>query len=660
MKLPRMNGGNLVEEIKRRKSQNLFYSESELIKHFYALVCGVDYLHKKKIFHGDIKVNNILLDDEGNMKLSDIGSAKSIEDEDLFDMFSGSDGAVLYKAPEIIKHERALQESDLKIEDERKAFLMESLLKKENLFLADAWSLGLTLLEICLLKVRLVHLNDPEERLQKLRAETSQRYQSGILNLLFGLLKVDPKERLRVSTVKLRLEEDFGEILANGGGFQKASGNLEIFKEMTEKMMRVFEENQKIKEEKLNLCEERIEKLQIEIEKIKIQQRKNEEIIQVLKQENLSLLEKLQEQTNPIKDLQKKWDKWFEISGEDYVSIQARETLTITDDILNDFTEDLVQECSKQKLWGKMERLEIQIDGPKSLTDQGLKTFSSQLGPKLSNIRYLVLDMDSWEGITDEGLKEFSMHVCPKLRNVQYLELDMGGWDQITDEGIKIFASRLGPQLLNIKSLILGMDDGNQITDDGLKALTSQLAPKITKTERLILGMNNWSLITNNGLKILTSQVLSQLASVRNLELDMGEWSQITDEGLEIFALQLGPQLNKVESLVLGMHSWRVFALKLISRLENGIIEHFDFDMGDWNRVTDKGLREFVSKLCDVSHLELNVSNLKKITSQGGENIVLRIVQKMASLEELGLYLGEAMKDNLKNKFKGIPKVHIS
>jgi len=54
--------GTLLEDVQEKKGENNSYSEEEIICHFYSLVCGVEYLHnKKKIFHGDIKPENLLL-----------------------------------------------------------------------------------------------------------------------------------------------------------------------------------------------------------------------------------------------------------------------------------------------------------------------------------------------------------------------------------------------------------------------------------------------------------------------------------------------------------------------------------------------------------------------------------------------------------------------
>lgn len=45
---------------------------------FKQLIEGVAYLHKNKIFHRDIKSANILLNDEGEVKLADFGLGRKV------------------------------------------------------------------------------------------------------------------------------------------------------------------------------------------------------------------------------------------------------------------------------------------------------------------------------------------------------------------------------------------------------------------------------------------------------------------------------------------------------------------------------------------------------------------------------------------------------
>lgn len=60
---------------------------------------GISYLHANGIVHRDIKLDNILLDGHGNVKIGDFGVSKKIGSNDL--LFEQC-GTPAYIAPEIV------------------------------------------------------------------------------------------------------------------------------------------------------------------------------------------------------------------------------------------------------------------------------------------------------------------------------------------------------------------------------------------------------------------------------------------------------------------------------------------------------------------------------------------------------------------------------
>lgn len=64
--------------------QNYGAFEEALVGKFVRqILTGLDYLHEREIIHRDIKGANILVDNKGNIKISDFGISKKVEDSAL-------------------------------------------------------------------------------------------------------------------------------------------------------------------------------------------------------------------------------------------------------------------------------------------------------------------------------------------------------------------------------------------------------------------------------------------------------------------------------------------------------------------------------------------------------------------------------------------------
>ena len=62
-------GGNLLNHVRRRQR----LTEREAKYFFEQLMVGIAYIHSRGLVHGDIKLENILLDNEGRVKVCDFG-----------------------------------------------------------------------------------------------------------------------------------------------------------------------------------------------------------------------------------------------------------------------------------------------------------------------------------------------------------------------------------------------------------------------------------------------------------------------------------------------------------------------------------------------------------------------------------------------------------
>ena len=68
-------GGDLLSYVRKRRKLN-----ETLAKYlFKQIIEGIGYIHSKNILHRDIKLENILLDDKGHIKIADFGVGKQIK-----------------------------------------------------------------------------------------------------------------------------------------------------------------------------------------------------------------------------------------------------------------------------------------------------------------------------------------------------------------------------------------------------------------------------------------------------------------------------------------------------------------------------------------------------------------------------------------------------
>ena len=69
-------GGDLLQLVKRKRA----LTEREARPIFRQLVYGVAHCHCRSVLHRDIKLDNILLSDNGNVKVCDFGISRTLED----------------------------------------------------------------------------------------------------------------------------------------------------------------------------------------------------------------------------------------------------------------------------------------------------------------------------------------------------------------------------------------------------------------------------------------------------------------------------------------------------------------------------------------------------------------------------------------------------
>jgi len=141
-------------------------------KYMFQLRDGIQYLFSKNIIHRDLKPQNILLDDNFNLIITDFGLAKHFQNNEMMETMCGSP---LYMAPEIMKRENYSIQSDL-------------------------WSLGVILYQMLYAKLpyfsKSMILLNKEINTKSVDYTCIYKISDDCTDLIKSMLVKDPKERI--------------------------------------------------------------------------------------------------------------------------------------------------------------------------------------------------------------------------------------------------------------------------------------------------------------------------------------------------------------------------------------------------------------------------------------------------------------------------------
>lgn len=112
-----LEGGNLFRKLKKNKQG---FTEELAFRYFADVLAGLQFLHENGLCHRDVKLENLLLDTEGNVKLCDFGTCAYFNSAERKTYC----GTKAYMAPEMLE-------------------------KSGHNEKVDVWSLGILLYEFC-------------------------------------------------------------------------------------------------------------------------------------------------------------------------------------------------------------------------------------------------------------------------------------------------------------------------------------------------------------------------------------------------------------------------------------------------------------------------------------------------------------------------------
>lgn len=193
-----LRGGDLHSLLKKEG-----YFEENIVRQYTAeIVLALEYIHSLKIVHRDLKPDNILIGNDGHIKLTDFGLSEiGLYQSDFFldDIIQDKDN----KSPNTPLQQ---EEDNLEIFGTPDYLAPELLLGIEHSFGVDLWALGVLIFELL---TGCPPFNDqsPEDIFDNILSLDIPWPEEGLLpesgiDLIKKLLVLDPKERLNIQQVK--------------------------------------------------------------------------------------------------------------------------------------------------------------------------------------------------------------------------------------------------------------------------------------------------------------------------------------------------------------------------------------------------------------------------------------------------------------------------
>ena len=117
--------GDLANAVKTARAKSEHFSETNVMQWFVQICMSLEYIHRRKILHRDLKTQNIFLTKNNTLKLGDFGISKVLENTN--DHAMTVQGTPYYMSPEVCQN-------------------------KPYTYTSDVWALGCILYELCTLK----------------------------------------------------------------------------------------------------------------------------------------------------------------------------------------------------------------------------------------------------------------------------------------------------------------------------------------------------------------------------------------------------------------------------------------------------------------------------------------------------------------------------
>ena len=174
-----MNNGDLLTFYKANKALQKQIPEDKMWDIFFKSISGLKYIHEKGLIHRDIKLENLFLDDNFNIKIGDFNVSATIDSQaaqnfaenqqELDSMVSGQTvvGTAGYMAPEVKRNERMEYKYGPK---------------------ADVFSMGISFFELC-------YGDKPYQRVNKNVYYQKKLYSKELNDIVDQMIEKDDRRR---------------------------------------------------------------------------------------------------------------------------------------------------------------------------------------------------------------------------------------------------------------------------------------------------------------------------------------------------------------------------------------------------------------------------------------------------------------------------------
>ena len=595
---------SLADLLQQHVQKKTKFSKQDLVNHFDSLLSAVAYLREQNISHRNIKPENILFDEAGAMRVTEIGSANIAKLRER---------NTLYVAPEISQM---------------------TPVSEDEWFSADVWSVGMVMLEMCDQLNTLTSVQESVKNfaysdisLSQIRSrieEVGQKYENGqkLAQVLSLMLDSEASSRPTFSQVKWLLIEGFSGSSADGSiSFAPADGT---------QTDNVSQDSHSEGMSPLSFAPEP------DSQGITNEEAKSD--------------------ANPVLEQSKGHEKKFY----DMFYVKFVDRFRV---IHSGATAHIC--VSSPNLPGKSVNLQsvmskIKIINIKSIamTDNDLILISVGI-LLLQHAETLVLDFRGAKAATDKGFKSFFELALIHLKNLKSLSIWVDN-PAITDLTLKSLASGPLNMLPNLRKLFLYFPK-TQITDKALDEIREPVSRMKSLTD-----LQFWifqTKITDASVRMLCSQVLYPKTDLLTLALALTTTST-TNVSLQELTYVVLPRLAKLQHFFLHIGNLPVTEDAISNLIKYGLaglsqLQAFNLGISNVKALNDTLMEQLVevglANKPKLKQMTLYVSNTK-VTNKTIVDFCYKLLPKLTALEKFEIQVkGSKIDNKVLDQIKHLP-----